>query len=372
VSVYLISKFLFIQIFRHETGELRRAAAQNCQISKQLHESIIRRMVSQPWSEGIAMKILIDIDALEQRGVVSAQLAQTLRAHAVSDTGSTAINILLAFGAIAVAAGIVALNPSPLIGTMLGLVFVVLGLAIKQKHSMQWGKLGSIWMIVGALILAGGVGYLINSPMLGSVAAAVILLVVGILAESKLLVALTPLALASAIGGSTGYWHACYMIAVTEPTLTILLFFALGLIAWFIAKNSGGLAHTLSITFARMCVVLVNFGFWVGSLWGDTPGRLWRDPNGLDYFGSGGQQIPEIVFIIGWALALIAAGVWGAKNGRRFLVNTVAVFGGIHFYTQWFEFVGAEPVSVILGGIATIAMGLALWKYNQKVLEAGA
>ncbi len=320
---------------------------------------------------GESMKILIDIDALEQKGVVSADTAQMLRAHAVSDTGSTAINILLAFGAIAVAAGILALNPSPVMGTILGFLFVVVGLGIKQKYSTQWGKLGSIWMIVGALILAGGVGYLINSPMLGSIAGGAILLIVGIMAESKLLVALTPLALASTIGGSTGYWHACYMIAVTEPTLTILLFFALGLIAWFIAKNRGGLNHTLSITFARMCVVLVNFGFWVGSLWGDTPGRLWRDPNGLEYFGSDGQQIPEMVFIVGWALALIAAGVWGAKNGRRFLVNTVAVFGGIHFYTQWFEFVGAEPVSVILGGIATIAMGLGLWKYNQKVLEAG-
>ncbi len=303
--------------------------------------------------------------------MVNAQMAQMLRAHAVSDTGSTAINILLAFGAIAVAAGILALNPSPVLGTAVGLLFVALGFGIKHQYSGQWGKLGSIWMIVGALILAGGVGYLINSPMLGSLAGAVILLVVGIMAESKLLIALTTLALASAIGGSTGYWHACYMIAVTEPTLTIVLFFVLGLGAWLIAKSQTGLAQTLSITFARMCVVLVNFGFWIGSLWGDTPGRLWRDPEGLNYFGNGSQQIPEMAFIVGWALALVAAGVWGAKNGRRFMVNTVAVFGGIHFYTQWFEFVGAEPVSVILGGIATIAMGLGLWKYNQKVLEAG-
>jgi iron complex transport system permease protein len=317
------------------------------------------------------MKILIDIDALEQKGVVNAQMAQMLRAHALSDTGSTAINILLAFGAIAVAAGILALQPSPVLGTIMGIVFVGLGFFIKQQSGAQWGKLGSIWMIVGALILAGGVGYLINSPMLGSLAGAVILLVVGIMAESKLLVALTTLALASAIGGSTGYWHACYMIAVREPTLTIVLFFVLGLGAWLIAKNQTGLAQTLSITFARMCVVLVNFGFWIGSLWGDTPGMLWRDPEGLNYIASNNQHIPPLVFVIGWASALVAAGVWGARNGRRFMVNTVAVFAGIHFYTQWFEWVGAEPISVILGGIATIAMGLALWKYNQKVLEAG-
>ena len=101
----------------------------------------------------------------------------------------------------------------------------------------------------------------------------------GVLAGSRLLIALTPLALASAIGGSTGYWHASYMIAISEPTLTIVLFFVLGIAAWMFAKGQRGMAHTLSITFARMCVILVNFGFWVGSLWGDTPGRLWRHPN---------------------------------------------------------------------------------------------
>jgi iron complex transport system permease protein len=320
---------------------------------------------------GVVMRILIDIGELERDGLVDGKVAAMLRAHAVRDTGSAAINILLAFGAIAIAAGILSLQPSPAFGAVLGLAFVGLGFAVRRQFHAQWGKLGNIWMIVGALILAGGVGAIINQPFAGSCAAALILAAVGVLAASRLLIALTPLALASAIGGSTGYWHASYMIAVTEPTLTIALFFVLGLAGWVIAKGRTGLLHTLSITFTRMCVILVNFGFWVGSLWGDTPGRLWRDPNPDSYWASTSQQIPPMAFVIGWAAALLAAGAWGAKNGRRFLVNTVAVFGGIHFYTQWFELIGFHPVSVILGGGAIVAFGLGLWKYNQKVLTVG-
>ena len=67
---------------------------------------------------------------------------------------------------------------------------------------------------------------------------------------------------------------------------------------------------------------------------------------------------------------LLAAGAWAANNGRRFLVNTVATFGAIHLYTQWFERFGADPITVIIAGIATIGIGLALWRYNRQVLES--
>jgi hypothetical protein len=59
---------------------------------------------------------------------------------------------------------------------------------------------------------------------------------------------------------------------------------------------------------------------------------------------------------------------WGARNGRRFLVNTVATFAGIHFYTQWFERLGATPLTVIAGGAVAILLGLGFWRYNQSAL----
>jgi iron complex transport system permease protein len=376
------------------------------------------------------MKILIDVDTLEQEGVLTSALAVTLRKHAVRDTGSTAINLLLAFGAVVVAAGAGALFPSPTVALLFGTAFIVAGWYISSKnqeqrgklghigeiigmlivapftlpqggtilltgdgrvekppqaklvddnHPAKWGKLGSIWMIIGTLITAGAlamlVGYtaqgdvVVEHPLLGSLVAAIVLAGGAWLAQSRLLASLVPLAISSAIGGYTGYWHATYMVCVREPTITILVFTALGLASWLAVQKLKGAEQALMLTFTRMCVILVNFGFWIGSLWGDTPGALWRgtsEPAAYLKYIPTAPTIPATSFIVGWAVALLVAGAWGAHNGRRFLVNTVAVFGAIHFYTQWFEHLGADPLSVMIAGAATIGFGLALWKYNQK------
>jgi hypothetical protein len=52
---------------------------------------------------------------------------------------------------------------------------------------------------------------------------------------------------------------------------------------------------------------------------------------------------------------------------RRWLVNLIAVFAGIHFYTQWFERLGATPLSVLLGGLVMLAGGSALWMFNRRL-----
>lgn len=327
------------------------------------------------------MKILIDVEELQQRGVLTPALALQLKQHAVSDTGSTAINLLLAFGAVVVVAGAMSLMPTPTVALFFGIAFIGAGYFVTQKYAAQWGKLGSIWMIIGALLTAGALAALIGYSTQGDVtverpfAAALVVTAVltgaAMLAESRLLIALVPLAISGAIGGSTGYWHATYMISIREATITIILFTLLGLGGWFLARNLRSAQHDLAITFTRMCVILVNMGFWIGSLWGDRPGELWRvaDENAITDTLSN-PQIPDTTFIVAWALALLAAGAWGAKNGRRFLVNTVAVFGAIHFYTQWFEHLGADPLSVMIAGVATIGIGLTLWKYNKRELEA--
>ena len=314
------------------------------------------------------MKILVDIDELQEQGIVTPEMAAQLRDHALKDTGSTAINILLALGAVAVAAGLVTLTQSAGLSAALGAAFIAGGYAARTKMQELWGKLGSIWMVVGALTLAGSIGYITDKPLLGSLLAAGIFGGVAWVAGSRLLAALVPLALESSIGGSTGYWTACYEIMVREPTLTIILFAVLALVGWLAVQRLKGLQEALALAFTRMCIILVNFGFWIGSLWGDSPGHLWRNPNESDYDAYLHPQIPETAFVVGWALALLAAGFWGAQNGRRFLVNTVATFGAIHLYTQWFERFGADPVSVMLAGVATIAIGLGLWRYNHKVL----
>jgi glycerol-3-phosphate acyltransferase PlsY len=57
-------------------------------------------------------------------------------------------------------------------------------------------------------------------------------------------------------------------------------------------------------------------------------------------------------------VALIVTAVWAVRVNRRWTLNVVTVFAGIHLYTQWFEFFGGSPVALVLMGL--IALGLAV------------
>ena len=120
----------------------------------------------------------------------------------------------------------------------------------------------------------------------------------------------------------------------------------------------------VAITFSRTSLFLVNLGFWVGSLWGDS---LWNQGDEWN-FGSG-SVIPDWVFVIGWAVGLIATGVWAARSNRRWVVNLLAVFGAIHFYTQYFERLGASAGSILAAGLVAIGIAISIVRYN-RVKEA--
>jgi len=75
--------------------------------------------------------------------------------------------------------------------------------------------------------------------------------------------------------------------------------------------------------------LLINFGFWIGSLWGD-PLMLIHSMNTRDASLAFTTKavIPATAFSILWAVALLATGIWAVKVNRRWLVNLVAVFAG--------------------------------------------
>jgi hypothetical protein len=116
---------------------------------------------------------------------------------------------------------------------------------------------------------------------------------------------------------------------------------------------------------ARVSILLVNFGFWIGSLWGDRLEQL------SPLFGRTKENvifIPRLYFVIGWALALIAFAVWAMKNDRRWVVNVCAVFGAIHFYTQFFERLGPNPLAILLGGVSALGIAIAIWQFNKNAV----
>jgi iron complex transport system permease protein len=319
------------------------------------------------------MKIVLDLTRLVREGKLSAEQAAELQALASRDTGSLAINALMSFGAIAVAAGILTLNPSYATGAVLGTTFVLIGLGMEYRLAEQWRLLATASTIIGGLLLAGGLIGLLDGGLVGFVLAALLLFSLALLIRSGLLMAIVPLALAAALGSSTGYFHASYMLLVTEPTITILLFAVLAWASYEIGQRVPAAYETLSLVLARMSLVLVNFGFWVGSLWGDYPGESWRH---AEIYGSGTSSqdreawraatlhLPDYVFVVTWAVLIVGIGVWAARVNRRWVVNLAAVFGAIHVYTQWFERLGADPFSVILAGISVVAIAVLLWRYN--------
>jgi hypothetical protein len=319
------------------------------------------------------MKIVLDVTRLVAEGKLTPEQAEQLKALASRDTGNLAINALLTFGAIAIVAGVLALVPSFTTGGVLGTALMALGLLLQRRHAAQWGLLGTASVIVGTLLLGGGMVGWFHLRLEGFLAAAALLFALAVIARSGLLMALAPAALAAALGSSTGYEHAAYMLAVYEPTITLVVFAVLAAAAYQAAQRLAPPYEGLALIFARVSLVLVNFALWIGSLWGDYPGETWL----FDRNSGGGTiwqarqdwhatafHIPELAFTLAWAAVIVAVGVWASRANRRWVVNTAATFGAIHFYTQWFERLGAEPVAIIMAGVTVVAIAVVLWRYN--------
>jgi hypothetical protein len=313
------------------------------------------------------MKITLDISKLVEEGKLAREEADKLTALAAQDTGSLGVNILIGFGVVAIAAGAVALVPTPLTAVGLGLALFAAGCAITLNRMQHWILLGQICLVIGALMFGGGVIAYGAGSLASMLIVTVAFALAAITARSSLLTALAVLAASACLGARTGYSHAVYSLAIFEPALTVVLFSELALIAYRVSKRLPADYERLAITAARTSLLLTNFGFWIGSLWGD-PLMLLRsvstkDPS-LAFMTE--AVIPAAVFSILWAVALIGAGIWAVQVNRRWLVNLVAVFAGIHFYTQWFERLGATPLSVFLGGLLMLAAAFALWTFNRR------
>jgi hypothetical protein len=345
------------------------------------------------------MKLLVDVTKLEAEGIVTPEQATKIRAAASADTGTLAINVIATIGAFAVIAGLLAMRPTSAVVAIVGFGLTMAGFVIRHYRAQQFGFLASSLIVIGAVLLSAGLllkcsgiapgasSFLFTCPtdpkwyghMVIFLVVAAWLLAIGVAAENGLLVVLSAFAIAGALGSSTGYWHASYGLMVREPTATIVVFGALGAAASYVSmfKLQEPYAR-LARLFAIIALLWVNFGFWVGSLWGDYPLESWVmadavsgsfSPTAWEALQAWKRQalfVSRNVFGIVWALTLAGVGYWGAVNNRRGAVNMAATFGGIHFYTQWFERLNASPLMVMLAGIIAVAIAFALWRYNQR------
>ncbi len=215
------------------------------------------------------MKVTLDLSKLLEEGKLTPAEADRLRALAADDTGAFAINILVGFGIVAVSAGALALAPTPLTALVIGLVVFAIGLAFTLLGEERWSLLAQICLVVGALMFCGGVLAIGKGALAAMLIVTAALAGAAIVARSSLLMVAAVLALGACLGARTGYWHATYMLAVYEPLITIVLFGLLALGAYYLSKSLPADYERLALIAARTSVFMVNFGFWVGSLWGD-------------------------------------------------------------------------------------------------------
>lgn len=309
------------------------------------------------------MKVTLDLSRLVEEGKITATEADRLKTLAVRDSRMLGINILLGFGVVAVAAGLVALLPGGMTAFVVGLILFAAGLALVLGRVAAWDILAQICLVVGALTFSYGLLVLDDGSLRAVIAVTLGLAVAAILARSGLLVALAVLSVAGWFGARTDYLPAMYGLSLLEPAIVVVVFSALAAIGYLVSLQLEGEDEQLALIAARTALFPVNAAFWVGSLWGDGL-RLLRAMT----FGDSVRllPIPPYVFSITWALALIGVAIWGVRENRRFVVNLAATFGALHFYTQWFEWLGANAASVLLGGLILLGLAVILWRFNRR------
>ena len=308
------------------------------------------------------MKIVLDIDKLLADNQITESEYERLKAFSQQETGSLAFNLLIGFGVLATAGGALALLPSSLTAIFLGILLSAAGMFLTFNRADEWGLLGSILLLVGSVTAAGGILALTDGSVIGFLLVTVFCTIAAIFAKSVLLAIMATLSLSATVGAMTAYGHATYFLAIRQPTVTVVLFTILALATYHLSKRLSPDYERIAIAVSRTSLFVVNLGFWVGSLWGDS---LWNQRDNWRF--RSGTVIPDWIFVLGWTVALIATGVWAAHANKHWVVNLLSVFGAIHFYTQYFERLGASPGSILVAGLLAIVIAFGIVWYNKSV-----
>lgn len=303
------------------------------------------------------MKVTLDLTDLVAKGQLTKDEADRLAKLGSADTGALGSNILLSFGTIAVALGGGFLFPTAQSVIVMGVILFVLGLALILNKAAKWALFAQFCVTLGALGIVGGVSYLSDGNTLVGAGAVFGLAVAAAVAQSGLLAALAILQFALVLGAGTAYWHASYFFGADRPAVTIIALAIVTLALFFVSLRLPSACERVCIIGARTAILLINIVFLLGSLFGDST------------FADRGLTISAGTFTIVWALLLVGVGIWAIYANRRWVVNAAAVFGAIHFYTQWFEYLGPNPLAILGGGILLVVFGLLLRWINGRIYK---
>jgi len=291
------------------------------------------------------MTVTLDLDALVAQGRISPAEAERLKGFAAADTGALGTNILLALGAAAVTCGAAVFVPTPETAIVIGALLLGLGLWLTIARVTQWLVFAQIVTVIGTLAFVGGVWAVLGDSLWVKLALSIALAVAAVAARSGLLSGLAVSMFAAALVTGFEFGEPTHYLAVTIGALCALV------LALYLVSLRLPLAYErLAIIAMRTAILMINGAFLIGTL-----------------FGAQRLGLSGLSFSIAWAVALLAFGAWAVIANRRWVVNSVAVFGSIHFFTQWFMALGAQPFSILGGGLLLIGFGLALARFNNWV-----
>ena len=307
------------------------------------------------------MKIVLNIKELLEEGKINQTEYDKLLSLSKNETGSLALNLIIGFGIIMVCVGVITLTQSASTALIMGLLTFLIGLFIQFKGTKEWSVLSSCCSISGVLIFIGGMNIWLMEAILSEsvflplamnveILTTFILIASSVFLTSNILAALSILSIAQITGAGTDYFMASYTIWVSSPVVTIVLFSALAFFLYYLSRSTLSRYENILITGSRTSVLVANFGFWVGSL-----------------FGGGDLEVSSELISMAWALALIGFAVWGWRANRRWVVIVSSIFGAIHFYTQWFTILEMEPVSVVIGGVIAIGIGIGIKRLDSTM-----
>jgi iron complex transport system permease protein len=222
-------------------------------------------------------KITLDLDALVASGKLTSTEADRLKGFAEpSRAVSTLVQVFYILGALGLAAGVVALKPEPIVGLILALVALGFAAWVQATKNESLSILGVGMSIAGTLGVGGWFatefGTETNALLINTVLT-VLVLASAVWFRSLFLIALVPIGLASMLGSGTMYWHASYGIFVQEPTITVIVFGIVALVLFAVSYRLPAIRGMQALIAARVSWIILNFGFWVGSLWGDYIGE---------------------------------------------------------------------------------------------------
>jgi iron complex transport system permease protein len=320
-------------------------------------------------------RIVLNLAMLQGSGLIGPDEIARLRSMAEqSGLPRLAANVFLIFGVLLVVGGILALRPPVDTGLLLAASALAAGSALMARAGNEWRILGRSLVMMGILGLCGWLGLRLPDlgepwPRLVWPGITALLLAGTLIYRDAFLATLATIALGNALGGASGYWHASYFIAMQDPALSIGVFTALAG-AVVLLRNRIPAGHkNVAVLMARTSFFLINFGFWIGSLWGDYLGDTWLEPGqsweAVRAWRETAIFVPDLAFSIGWTIFLLAAMAAGIRTHQRFLANTAVVFLCIHFYTQMHETLLFQPAGVVASGFILVGIGMGLVRFDR-------